>query len=190
MRIGLIVEVEAYDGPEDRASHARFGRTGRTATMFGRPGTAYVYRVYGIHACLNVVTGREGTASAVLLRAVTPLAGVEAMRSARLRRTVDARRVDRADPDAARRRLGRVPAERLAAGPANLAAAFDVDRGADGIDLLDPAGALRLDPRPDDEAPPIVLASPRIGVGYAGPYWAARPWRFAIIPAEQAAREA
>jgi DNA-3-methyladenine glycosylase len=177
-RIGLIVDVEAYGGPEDRASHARFGRTRRTASMFGRSGLAYVYRVYGMHTCLNVVTGPEGAATAVLLRAVHPLAGLAEMREARLRRTTETRRVDREDPAGAALRIGRQEPLRLAGGPANLAAAFDVDEGDDGIDLLDPGGSLRLVPRPAGEQPPVAVASSRVGVSYAGAGWADRPWRF------------
>jgi DNA-3-methyladenine glycosylase len=84
-RVGRIVEVEAYDGPHDRASHARVGPTERTAPMFGEPGHAYVYLVYGMHHCLNVVAHPAGRASAVLIRAVEPIvagSGVEPARVA------------------------------------------------------------------------------------------------------------
>lgn len=74
-RAARIVETEAYHGPNDRASHARFGPTPRAAVMFGRPGVAYVYLVYGLSHCMNVVTGPEGFPSAVLLRAAEPVEG-------------------------------------------------------------------------------------------------------------------
>lgn len=153
-----LVEVEAYDGPTDRASHARFGRTERTAPMFGPPGHAYVFLVYGQHHCLNVVTGPDGEPQAVLLRAAAPLAGLELMR----------------------RRRGRPhePDQRLAAGPGRLGAAFAVDRGLNGADLI--AGPLRLVPAGTvpDPAARAVVRGPRIGVAYAGQPWVSVPWRF------------
>jgi DNA-3-methyladenine glycosylase len=173
--VGRIVEVEAYLGPEDRASHARAGRTARTAPMFGPPGVAYVYLVYGMYDCLNVVTGPSGRAGAVLIRAVEPLAGVPAMRA-----SIAAHRV-------ARRRPGspiptgspRAPtADHLvASGPGLVAAAFSIDRTMTGVDLCDPASSLHLEARPADARPVQLERSPRIGVAYAGEPWTTLPYR-------------
>ena len=162
---GRIVEVEAYDGPADRASHARAGRTPRTAVMFGPPGHAYVYFVYGMHHCLNVVCGPDGDASAILIRALEPIAGVEWMR---------ARRGASGGPDA-----------RLAAGPARLCQAMGIDRGDDGRDLLVDGPLVLLAPDIDARAgegdrSAAIARGPRVGVAYAGPGWADRPWRFGL----------
>ena len=176
-RAGRIVEVEAYVGQDDRASHARMGPTPRNRVMFGPPGVAYVYLVYG-HACTNVVTGPAGFPAAILLRSVVPVEGAEAMRAARVARAISYRRADRDNPEAATARLARVPDARLAVGPANLAAAFAVERSDNGVDLLDPASPLRLELPPEGEPAVAFVATPRIGVEHAGPVWAEKRWRF------------
>jgi DNA-3-methyladenine glycosylase len=115
-RVGRIVEVEAYCGAEDPGSHAFRGPTSRNATMFGPPGHLYVYFTYGMHFCANVVCGPDGEASAVLLRGLTPVGGVDEMRVARGGRP-------RPDRD-------------LCSGPAKLCQAFGLDRSFDGADLV------------------------------------------------------
>jgi DNA-3-methyladenine glycosylase len=180
-RAGRIVEVEAYAGPEDLASHARVGRTARNAVMFGRPGIAYVYLVYGMHDCLNVVTGPADSANALLIRAVAPIDGVGLMRADRLAWLGAHRR--RIEPAAIAReaeRLERLPDTRLASGPGLVAAAFGIDRSATGTDLLDPTSSLRLEGPFEAVAADAIETGPRIGVAYAGPPWAELPWRFAI----------
>ncbi|MGF1600167.1 MAG: DNA-3-methyladenine glycosylase [Acidimicrobiales bacterium] len=152
-RAGLIVEVEAYEGPDDPASHAFRGPTPRNRVMFGPPGHLYVYRSYGIHWCANVVCGIEGTASAVLVRAVEPVAGVEAMWADR--------------PKA------RVLSD-LGSGPGKLCAALGIGGGHDGVDLVAAGSPVRLEP----PAVPArsVVTGPRIGISVA----VDRPWRFAL----------
>lgn len=149
---GRIVEVEAYLGPEDLAAHSSHGQSPRNAVMFGEPGHLYVYLVYGMHHCANVVCGPGTKPEAVLLRAAEVTDGV----------------------DLARSRRGLVPETRLAAGPGNLASAFDIDRRLNGADLL--AGPIRLSRGPTPEA---IERTGRVGVDYAGD-WTDRPLRFVI----------
>lgn len=151
---GRIVEVEAYRGPEDLAAHSARGRTARNAVMWGPPGHLYVYFIYGLHHCLNVVAGPGCKPEAVLIRALAIDEGLDLAR--------------------ARRGLA-VPSTRLAAGPGNVAQALGVDRSLNGVDLL--AGPVRLEPR--HGRPPRVLRGPRVGVEYAGA-WARRPLRYWI----------
>jgi DNA-3-methyladenine glycosylase len=168
---------------DDRASHARFGPTDRNRVMFGPPGLAYVYLVYGMYDCLNVVTEPDGRPAALLVRAAEPLEGIDRMRADRL--ATDRRRRRARTPEgaaASRRRLAQTPDLQLASGPGRLAAAFGIDTSWTGTDLCDPASRLRLehDPAAEPLADEAILTTPRLGVGYAGPDWAARPWRFAI----------
>jgi DNA-3-methyladenine glycosylase len=120
--------------------------------MYGPPGIAYVYLVYGMYDCLNIVTEPVGSPAAILVRAIEPLEGEAAMRSARLEHIL-ARRRSRGDPaDAATAaRLTRLPASRMAAGPGLVAAALGIDRSLTGSDLLAPDSELRLEIPPPDE---------------------------------------
>jgi DNA-3-methyladenine glycosylase len=148
-----LTEVEAYGGEADPGSHAYRGRTPRTEIMFGRAGVAYVYFSYGMHWCMNVVTGTEGSASAVLLRAGEVVAGLDLARSRR--------------PGSAERDLAR--------GPARLCRALDVDGSCGGADLLSPSSPLRLLPAVVPPDAMRVRRGPRVGVAGAGAH---TPWRF------------
>lgn len=151
-RAGRIVEVEAYRGEEDPASHAYRGPTPRTTTMFGPPGHLYVYFTYGMHWCANVVCWPAGRAGAVLLRALAPLSGLPAMRAAR---------------PAARRERD------LASGPARLCQALGIAGAFDGTDLLDAAAPVGI--MDDGTDPPLrPPSSGRVGVRQAAQW----PWRW------------
>jgi len=175
-RVGRIVEVEAYIGEDDLASHARFGPTDRNRVMYGPPGTAYVYLVYGMHHCLNVVTEPAGRPAALLVRAVEPIDGVDAMRATREALSSGRRRARPSTGDAPRH----IPDARLAAGPGLVAAAFGITRRDTGIDLCDPVSPLRLESPPDGDPLPGIVAGPRVGIAYAAEPWASVAWRFTV----------
>jgi DNA-3-methyladenine glycosylase len=146
-----LTEVEAYSGEGlDPASHAHRGPTARNTLMFGPPGFLYVYFTYGMHWCANVVTGPEGRASAVLLRAGEVVGGL----------------------DVARARRPRASDRELCRGPARLAKALALDRGSLGLNLLDPASPVRLLPRRGPR--PVVSSGPRVGITVG----TQTPWRF------------
>ena len=152
---GRIVEVEAYIGQQDQACHAARGRTPRTAVMFGPPGTAYVYFIYGMHHCLNVVTEQEGFPAAVLIRALEPLEGLPLMR---------------------RQRPGR-PDRELTNGPGKLCQALSIGREMNGVDLVSSAVLFIEEDAPvPDEA---VQTTPRVNVRGDKQALTA-PWRFLI----------
>jgi DNA-3-methyladenine glycosylase len=153
--------------------------------MAGPAGVAYVYLVYGMYDCLNVVTGAEGAPAAVLIRAVEPLAGLERMRADRLPVAQRRRAARTAEGlEAAKARSERIPAHRLASGPGLVAAAFGIDTTWTGVDLCAPDAPLRLERDPADPADTVaadaIASSTRVGVAYAGPDWAGRAWRFTI----------
>jgi DNA-3-methyladenine glycosylase len=153
---GTIVEVEAYIGEEDEACHASRGRTRRNGAMYGPPGQAYVYLIYGIHHCLNLVTEKEGVPAAVLVRALEPLEGLGAMSELR----------------------GRTNPRELTSGPGRLCQAFGIDRSFDRADLCTGGALLFIEagtPVPDER----VAAGPRVGVtGNDRAIFA--PWRLSL----------
>ena len=147
-----LTEVEAYRGGDDPASHCYRGRTPRNEVMFGPAGHLYVYFVYGMHFCANVVSLVDGVPGAVLLRAGEVVAGIDEARS--------------------RRPAARSDAE-LAKGPARLTGVLGLQRGHNGVDLTDPAAPVRLlagEPVP----PSMIRTGPRVGVAVAMDV----PWRF------------
>ena len=146
---GVIVETEAYHDSEP-ACHAFAGLTPRTATLFGPPGRAYVYRSYGIHALLNAVSEPEGVGAAALIRGLEPLEGVEAMRE--------------------RRGLERL--EELCSGPGKLTQALGIGLHHNGCDLA--SGPVRFEPRPAGWRDPAITVDRRIGITRA----VELPWRF------------
>ena len=151
---GIIVETEAYRGPQDRACHAYGGRrTDRTRTMYEIGGTAYVYFVYGMYHQFNVVTNVQDVPHAALVRAIEPVEGVEWMRK---------RRHGRAD-------------ESLTSGPGKLCLALGIDRALDRADLLGERVFVEEGRGPFPRS--AIATGPRIGIDYAGE-WANKPWRF------------
>ena len=153
-----LTEVEAYEGSVDPASHSYRGRTARNAVMFGPPGHAYVYFTYGMHFCANLVCGPEGTATAVLLRAGRIIEGAPLAAARRL----------------AGRPAARVPDRDLARGPGRLGQALGIDRAQNGVDVCDPASALRVRPGPPAGPAGQISEGPRVGVSSAADW----PWRF------------
>jgi DNA-3-methyladenine glycosylase len=154
--IGRITETEAYFGADDPASHAYAGQTPRNSVMFGPPGFAYVYFIYGMHFCLNVSCLPPGTAAAVLVRAVVPVEGVDTM--ARLRKQSPAAK----------------PAL-LTGGPGKLCQAMGITiANSNGLDLTDPVSPVRLEY--DGQSPPPHVVTPRIGLKKA----VELPYRFVV----------
>jgi DNA-3-methyladenine glycosylase len=158
---GLICETEAYAGPDDQASHA-YRRTPRSAIMYGPPGHAYVYFIYGMYHCLNVVSEADGHPGAVLLRALLPQEGIEMLRA---------------------RRPG-VRDSRLADGPGKLCAAMGITGAQNGLDLCE-SDELFLEKSGAAVPDAAVIATPRVGVrGDASAL--SRPWRFVWHPPSSA----
>ena len=151
-----IVETEAYQSEADKACHAARGRTARTDVLYRRPGTVYLYLVYGLHVMLNLVCDHEDAPAAVLIRAIEILDGEAVVRR--------------------RRRQPSGSARRLANGPGKVCEALALDLSANGTVLGRRSCPLRL--LPPTRRPDALAVGPRVGVDYAGPGWADRPWRW------------
>lgn len=147
---GTIVETERYQ-EDDPASHSFRGPRGRAAVMFGPPGRLYVYRSYGIHWCVNLVCEEAGRGAAVLIRAIAPEIGLEAIRE----------------------RRGALDDRLLCAGPGRLCAALGIDGSLDGASAVDDSGRVALHGR---TGPVELLSGPRVGISKA----VERPWRFGL----------
>jgi DNA-3-methyladenine glycosylase len=154
---GLIIETEAYRGEEDLACHARAGRTPRTEIMYGPPGRAYVYFVYGMHWLLNFVTEGEGFPAAVLIRGLQPLEGKDLI----------------AD------RRGGQPERVWTDGPAKICQALNITGEMNGLDLCHPGSALYLERGLAVDTPDI-LSGPRVGLNGVPEPWKSKAWRFVV----------
>ncbi len=175
VRRARVTETEAYDGPEDLACHASKGRTARTAVMFGPAGTWYVYLCYGIHEMVNLVTGPEGWPAAVLIRSAEGVVGPgRVTRELGIGRRLNGTRAA-------------APAHDGSAMPPEAAMSLGLGKGGRaGVAAWIEADDARV---PDSE----VRIGPRVGVDYAGPEWAAKPWRFRwmgrwVIPTAKSSR--
>jgi DNA-3-methyladenine glycosylase len=163
-RAGRIVEVEAYCGAEDPAAHTYRGKTARNATMFGEAGHMYVYFTYGMHWCANAVCGEVDEGVGVLIRALEPVAGIEAMRSLRPKA--------RTDRD-------------IASGPGKLAQALGITGALDGADLVEGDRGVRI--VTDGTPPPVdAVTGPRIGISQAREH----PWRWHVPAHPHVSRKA
>jgi len=154
---GMIIEAEAYRGEEDLACHCRAGRTPRTEIMYGPPGRAYVYFVYGMHWLLNIVTEKEGFPGAVLIRAIKPEEGLDLI---------------------ARRRNGR-PQKNWTDGPAKLCQALAINGEANGINTCSPDAEIFIE-RGAEIQSAWIHQTPRIGLETVPEPWRSKPWRFIL----------
>ncbi len=156
---GIIVETEAYLGADDLGCHSARGRTPRTEVMFGPPGHAYVYLIYGMYHCLNAVTRPEGEPEAVLVRALRPDVGEARMSENRITRSGR-----------------RITGVALTNGPGKLCQALEIDLSHNALDLCQVGGPLTIERNAERERHTI-RSGPRVGIDYAGE-WARRPLRF------------
>jgi len=152
---GIIIETEAYDGIQDLACHARVGKTNRNAVMFGPAGRAYVYFTYGMHWCLNVVTGEQDYPAAVLIRAIDPLEGLTIIAEFR----------------------NQVNRKNWTNGPAKLTQAMQINGELNGINITQRDANLWIETGWQVEES-LVQIGPRIGIANTPEPWRSMPWRF------------
>lgn len=156
---GIITEIEAYQGEEDLACHARVGRTRRNAVMYGDPGHAYIYFTYGMHWCLNAVTGPAGEPAAVLIRSLQPVEGIS---------LIAARRAPQ-------------PQQLWTNGPAKICQALEIDGQLNGTNLAAPDQPLWIE-EGSPVADSLVKTGPRIGIHNVPEPWRSIQWRFFFTP--------
>ena len=170
---GVIVETEAYMGPEDQAAHTRNGhRSARNEFMWGEAGLCYVYFTYGMHHCMNVVCGGREIPQAVLVRALEPVEGIESMRANR-------------SPTATNTKPRKHPLKDkdLCSGPARLCQALGISLEMNGTDMVAPitgSGRIWIEAGGEDGPvlPDRIVNTTRLGSDSAGPEWAGKPWRW------------
>jgi len=160
---GIITETEAYDGMQDLACHARVGKTKRNAVMFGLAGHAYVYFTYGMHWCLNVVSGAQDYPAAVLIRAIEPQEGLDIIAINR----------------------GKIARKNLTNGPAKLTQALQINQFQNGLDITRPDGNLWVESGLVLNEN-VVKTGPRIGIANTPEPWRSIPWRFWFDASQQA----
>lgn len=156
--VGVICETEAYQGEDDLGCHAHVGRTPRNELMYGPPGHAYIYFTYGMHWLLNAVTGQEGVAGAVLIRAIYPIEGLLHMASNRRKLAYQKGWLN---------------------GPAKLCQALKLDGNMNGVDLCDQGGSLVIEPGSTIPADHIETSA-RVGLFTVPEPWKSIPWRFLV----------
>ena len=154
---GLITETEAYRGEDDLACHCRSGQTPRTVIMYGPPGKAYVYFVYGMHWLLNFVTEKEGYPGAALIRAIHPEEGLDLI---------------------AKRRNGK-PQKQWTDGPAKLCQALGIDGGFNGVDTCGKEARIFIETGIEIPSA-LILKTPRVGLATVPEPWRSKPWRFVL----------
>lgn len=182
---GMIVETEAYIGPEDRASHAFGGKvTSRNKAEYLIGGHVYIYLVYGMYWQLNISTGQEGSPECVLIRALEPTDGIDLYKHSDgdRRRFIRHWRRNRLSIRISRDHSRASAIRMLANGPGKLCRFLKLDKSFYGYDICQKNSIFYIEDRKVEFKFNCIESSPRIGIDYAGPHWSKVPWRFYIHP--------